>query len=46
MKEFEIRYKESGEIDLLYGYNAKDLIKRYPNISPDSYVILGSWYVD
>ena len=46
MREYEIRYKETGEIDLLYGYSAKDLATRYPSIPPYTYEILGSWYID
>ena len=46
MREYEIRYKETGELDLWYAYNTNDLRKRYANIDPTSYEILGSWYVD
>ena len=46
MREYEIRYKETNEIDFWYAYSKKDLLKRYAHIDPSSYEILGSCYVD
>ena len=46
MYEFEIIYKSSGEHDFLYGYSLRDLARRYPDIDPDSYVVLMRTYID
>lgn len=46
MYEFEIIYKSSGEHDFLYGYSYKDLIRRYPEIDPNSYTIVYREYID
>ena len=46
MREYEIRYKETNEIDFWYAYNKNDLLKRYAHVDPSSYEILGSCYVD
>lgn len=46
MYEFEIIYNETREYDFLYGYSAGDLVRRYPNIDPNSYTIISRFYVD
>lgn len=46
MYEFEIMYKATQEIDFLYGYSERDLVRRYPNIPRDSYTILYREYID
>ena len=46
MYEYEIRYLANDEIDFLYGYSINDLIKRYPDIPRDSYVIVYREYID
>ena len=46
MYEFEIMYKDTKGLDILFGYSRKDLAKRYPDIDPDSYVILSREYID
>ena len=46
MWEFEIVYKGTNNHDFLYGYNEKDLIRRYPHISPDVYIIIYKEYID
>ena len=46
MYEFEIRYLGTDEIDFLYGYSAKDLIRRYPHIDPATYKIECRNYID
>ena len=46
MYEFEIRYLVNGEIDFLYGYSLHDLARRYPNIDPNTYVVVGREYID
>lgn len=46
MYEFEIRYLATGETDFLYGYSVRDLVRRYPRIPPDTYVIICREYID
>ena len=46
MYEYTIRYLENGEEDYLYGYSERDLIKRYPEIPRDWYVIVSREYID
>ena len=46
MYEFEIRYLTTGDTDFLYGYSIKDLSRRYPNIDPRTYVVVGREYID
>ncbi len=46
MYEFEIRYLANGETDFLYGYSIMDLVRRYPNIDPHTYVVVGREYID
>ena len=46
MYEFEIIYKVSGEHDFLYGYSQRDLLRRYPEIPPETYTIISRDYID
>ena len=46
MYEFEIRFLANGEIDFLYGYSLQDLARRYPEIDPSTYVVVGREYID
>ena len=46
MYEYEIIYKFNGEHDFLYGYNLRDLVRRYPEIDPNSYTIVCREYID
>lgn len=46
MYEFEIRYLANGETDFLYGYSIMDLVRRYPNIDPHTYVVVSREYID
>lgn len=46
MYEYEIHYLATGEIDFLYGYSEQDLMRRYPKIPRDSYVIVMREYID
>ena len=46
MYEFEIRFLANGETDFLYGYSLRDLVRRYPNIDPHTYVVVGREYID
>ena len=46
MYEYEIRYLENDETDFPYGYDERDLIKRYPEIPRSMYVIVSREYID
>ena len=46
MYEYEIIYKSNGEHDFLFGYNLRDLARRYPEIDPNSYTIVYREYID
>ena len=46
MYEYEIIYKGTNEHDFLYGYSLRDLARRYPEIDPNSYMIIYSEYID
>ena len=46
MYEYEIIYKSNGEHDFLYGYSLRDLVRRYPEIDPNSYTIVCREYID
>lgn len=45
MYEYEIRNKESGEIDLIYGYTYKDALARC-DLNPSEWEKLFEVYVD
>lgn len=46
MYEYEIIYKSNGEHDFLFGYNLRDLARRYPEIDPNSYTVVYREYID
>ena len=46
MFEFEIIWKNTNIHAFLYGYNEKDLAKRYPQYSPETYEIVYKEYID
>ena len=46
MYEYEILYKGTNEHDILYGYSLRDLARRYPEIDPNSYMVLMRTYID
>lgn len=46
MYQYEIIYKATNEHDFLYGYNLRDLVRRYPEIDPDSYKVIYKEWID
>lgn len=45
MWEYEVRNKQTGEIDLFFGYNFKDACERAGEL-PIDWECLGRWYID
>ena len=46
MWEYEVIIIGTEEHRFLYGYSEKDLVRRYPNLSPDKYEIVYREYID
>ena len=46
MYEYEIIYTTTGEHDFLYAHSRRDLLRRYPEIDPNTYTIIYSEYID
>lgn len=45
MWEINIRNKETGELDVIFGHNAKDAFNRM-NLNADEWFILNEIYID
>ena len=46
MYEYEIYNKVTGEYDICYGYNTKDMMRRQPNRDWENWVVTLCEYID
>ncbi len=46
MYEFEMLDKDTGAVDIFYGYDLDDMKRRYPNIDFSNMVCISRYYID